>query len=99
MEIRALIERSVASGHWQLRGACRDLDSEWFFHPEGERGSARIRREAKAKAICRCCPVLAQCRAYALTAREPYGVWGGLSHAERELIITGSARLLAEALR
>ncbi|HAM24406.1 MAG TPA: WhiB family transcriptional regulator, partial [Actinobacteria bacterium] len=31
---------------WQLEGACRGLDSAVFFHPEGERGSARARREA-----------------------------------------------------
>lgn len=71
---------------WQLRAACRHVDNELFFHPEGERGPARNRREARAKAICRCCPVVRQCRAHALTAREPYGVWGGLSRLDRDRI-------------
>ena len=71
---------------WQLLGACRGLDSELFFHPDGERGPRRSNREAAAKAICAGCPVLASCREAALRAREPYGVWGGLSEDERESI-------------
>ena len=34
---------------WQLLGACRDEDTATFFHPEGERGSARVNRERAAK--------------------------------------------------
>ena len=74
---------------WQLLGACRGEDTEQFFHPEGERGPSRSNREASAKAICVTCPVIASCRAHALSAREPYGVWGGLSEHEREDIIAG----------
>lgn len=72
---------------WQLDAACRGLDSEVFFHPEGQRGSARTRREDKAKAICAACPVMQQCREHALKVREPYGVWGGLTEDERESIL------------
>ena len=42
---------------WQMDGACRGMDSGFFFHPEGERGPAG-RRETRAKQICRTCPVL-----------------------------------------
>jgi WhiB family redox-sensing transcriptional regulator len=62
---------------------CRGRDSSQFFHPDGERGSSRNRREAKAKAMCGACPVRAECAAHALAVREPYGVWGGFSEAER----------------
>ena len=71
---------------WQLQGACRSKDTELFFHPEGERGPRRSNREAAAKAVCGSCPVMRQCRAHALSAHEPYGVWGGLSEHEREAI-------------
>lgn len=74
---------------WQLHGACRDEDTDVFFHPEGERGSARVRRETAAKAICATCPVLASCAAHALAVREPYGVWGGMSEDDRDAIISG----------
>jgi WhiB family transcriptional regulator, redox-sensing transcriptional regulator len=68
---------------WQLHGACRSTDPRAFFHPEGERGPARRDRDAAAKAICASCPVLQQCRNHALTVREPYGVWGGLTEDDR----------------
>ncbi|MFD9664777.1 WhiB family transcriptional regulator [Rhodococcus sp. NPDC059968] len=54
-----------------------------FFSPDGERGHARDRREARARQICQPCPVLAQCRDHALAAGEPYGVWGGTTEADR----------------
>src|SRR6266508_2264341 len=68
---------------WQLMGLCRGRDSAQFFHPDGERGSSRNRRELKAKALCAACPVRAECAAHALAAHEPYGVWGGFTEAER----------------
>lgn len=68
---------------WQRLGACRGRDSAQFFHPDGERGSSRSRREAKAKAVCFACPVRSECAAHALAVREPYGVWGGFSEGER----------------
>ncbi len=76
---------------WQLSGACRSQDPSLFFHPEGERGPRRANREATAKAVCATCPVLLTCRAHALSVREPYGVWGGLSEHDREQLCTGSA--------
>ncbi|GAA1170690.1 hypothetical protein GCM10009584_09540 [Ornithinimicrobium humiphilum] len=33
--------------------------------------------------VCATCPVLERCRAHALAAREPYGVWGGMTEEER----------------
>ncbi len=59
------------------------MDASVFFSPEGERGRARSNREQRAKALCRDCPVLTQCRTHALTIAEPFGVWGGLSEADR----------------
>ena len=69
---------------WQLLAACRGVDSSLFFHPEGERGAARSAREASAKEVCMRCQVRAECAAHALSVREPYGVWGGLTEDERE---------------
>jgi WhiB family transcriptional regulator, redox-sensing transcriptional regulator len=68
---------------WQRMGLCRGRDSAQFFHPDGERGASRSRREAAAKQLCRRCPVRAECAAHALATREPYGVWGGFTESER----------------
>src|SRR5690606_19060332 len=62
---------SADAWDWQRHGACRSHDSGTFFHPDGERGASRLRRELAAKSICRACPVRAECAAHALAAREP----------------------------
>ena len=79
----ALPTPSADAWDWQLDARCRGADSAVFFSPDGERGRARAHRVEKAKAICRRCPVLTACRAHALNAGEPYGVWGALDPNER----------------
>ena len=74
---------------WQFQGSCRRFGDEPFFHPEGERGPSRRSRDAAAKAICRRCPVAKLCRDHALRAREPYGVWGGMTEDERTAYYAG----------
>jgi WhiB family redox-sensing transcriptional regulator len=88
-DIRHLPGPSADFWDWQLDAACRGLDTETFFHPDNERGPRRVAREAAAKAVCARCPVIRECAAHALRAREPYGVWGGLSETEREEILAG----------
>jgi WhiB family redox-sensing transcriptional regulator len=63
------------------------VDTSNFYHPENERGPSRARRERLAKAICARCDVRENCLRWALAAREPYGVWGGLSTEEREALL------------
>lgn len=72
--------------HWQELGHCRSVDPLLFFHPQNERGSSRTRRDQSAKRVCASCPVRLECADYAIRAREPYGVWGGLSEVDREVI-------------
>lgn len=59
------------------------MDVEVFFLAAGERRRSKERRIEAAKQTCRQCPVIAQCREWALRTREPYGVWGGLSEEDR----------------
>lgn len=90
-DVRRLLAPVTNNWDWQMRGSCRGMDSEVFFSPDRERGSARANREARAKQVCRGCPVRVRCRVHALTVREPYGVWGGLSAAERDDIMSSHA--------
>ncbi|WP_188546401.1 WhiB family transcriptional regulator [Rhodococcoides trifolii] len=68
---------------WRLGAACRGMDADVFYPPENERGHARSILVAKARKICEQCPVLTECRAYALAVDERHGVWGGLSETDR----------------
>ena len=55
---------------------CRNNDPELYF--------AESPSDVElAKALCRDCPVRAECLAGALERREPWGVWGG------ELFLSG----------
>lgn len=82
--IRRLPPPLVESYEWQYDGACVQLDSEMFFSPESERGAKRAARETRAKSVCAQCPVIAVCLQHALTVRESYGVWGGMTAGERQ---------------
>ena len=86
-EISRLPRPVADEWEWQYQGACRDLETEMFFHPDGERGPRRRNRENTAKAICATCPVIAACRKHALAVQEPYGIWGGLSEDDRLAIL------------
>jgi WhiB family redox-sensing transcriptional regulator len=86
-DVTRLPQPVVEQWDWQLYGACRGFDSTLFFHPDGERGPARERREARAKSICLSCPVLEECREHALSVQESYGIWGGMGEGERRALI------------
>lgn len=73
---------------WQIKAACRGPHAVVFFPPSRpERKEERIARERAAKEICRPCPVLQDCRDYAIRIREMNGIWGGLNEAERKQVI------------
>ncbi|MDV7086018.1 WhiB family transcriptional regulator [Rhodococcus opacus] len=74
---------STGAGDWRDDAACRGIESSVFFSPDGERGRARARRESRARRICQDCPALLRCRDHALAAGEPYGIWGGMTEADR----------------
>ncbi|WP_109472808.1 WhiB family transcriptional regulator [Ornithinimicrobium cavernae] len=87
MHEASLIQPLGAEWDWQHEGLCRTRSPELFFHPDGERGSVKRAREARAIALCQACPVISECREHALTVPEPYGVWGGLTEEERAEIL------------
>jgi len=67
--------------------ACRGEQRAWFFPPASlERKDERLRREARAKAVCADCAVRATCLDWALANHEAFGIWGGLNEAERRVM-------------
>lgn len=75
---------------WRDSAACRTEDPSLFF-PKGESGPSLLTIEA-AKAVCRRCPSAELCLQWALETREEYGVWGGLSEADRRAILRRRGR-------
>ncbi|HEY2332053.1 MAG TPA: WhiB family transcriptional regulator [Acidimicrobiales bacterium] len=72
---------------WQGRAACRGPQAVVFFPPSTfERKEQKLDREAKAKSICRECPVVEACLEFAVRIKEPHGIWGGRNEVERRLL-------------
>jgi WhiB family transcriptional regulator, redox-sensing transcriptional regulator len=89
---RRLIHRrplDVDAWDWRVDARCRNEDPAIFFHPDGERGRARKRRDQKAKSVCARCAVLSECRAHSLAFQEMFGTWGGLTEEERGRLLAG----------
>jgi len=79
---------SIVHETWHLKAACRGPESTLFFPPSTpERREERDAREAKAKRICAQCAVREDCLEFALRVREPHGIWGGLTEAERRRLL------------
>jgi WhiB family redox-sensing transcriptional regulator len=83
---------------WESQGACRDTDISIWFGSDvsvepGVRRPYRSRQQTlQAKAICAGCPVLAECREWALRTRFPFGVVAALTERERQQAIYGVTR-------
>lgn len=85
-----LLESLVAVPEWTRDALCAQTDPDMFFPDKG--GDTR-----PAKAVCRRCPVTAECLDYALTyeageAGTPtsyaqVGVYGGLAPRQRRALV------------
>lgn len=90
-------ERDDQAGPWHGDAVCRRDEAGLFFAPSKEPTAARLTREQAAKRVCARCPVLVECREHALLMPEPYGVWGGLTAAERRVVLSRRRRAKAPA--
>jgi WhiB family redox-sensing transcriptional regulator len=69
-------------GTWVGQAACRGLPAVWWF-PGSHASRSSIRR---AKAVCADCPVLDDCRRWALAHPRERGIWGGMTEGERRAL-------------
>jgi WhiB family redox-sensing transcriptional regulator len=65
---------------WKLAGACRFASTD-LFYPVSDSDAD------PAKAVCDSCRVQGECLEFALSTREPEGIWGGRTFAERRSIL------------
>lgn len=71
-------ELPVLASSWRERSSCLGENPEIFFAGGGV--------SRKAKKICQSCPVREQCLELSLRNDERFGIWGGLSRAERRAL-------------
>lgn len=71
---------------WQLKGICRNHPEPELWTPDPPSVEDK---SMEAKRLCHECPVMLQCRQWALARKEAWGVWGGLSEGDRHNIWVG----------
>ena len=80
---------------WRHKAICRDEPDELFF-PVGNSGPALL-QIAEAKTVCRRCPAVSDCLAWALDHGIDHGVWGGMGEDERRALKRREARTRARS--
>jgi WhiB family redox-sensing transcriptional regulator len=75
---RAEIAAYVVPG-WQGMGECRSVADDSCFPDPGQATAAALDR-------CSFCPVRRSCLAASLAGDEEYGVWGGTTEIQRDVI-------------
>jgi WhiB family redox-sensing transcriptional regulator len=68
-----------AGSEWVSKALCRSADPDELF--------VSGKAQTKATAICRHCPVVAECLADALDNRVEFGVWGGMTERQRRALL------------
>lgn len=66
---------------WRDMAACRTGDP--YLHLTMVSATMTPEQENDAKAYCRSCPVTFECLAYGLSTGSVYGIFGGMTWAER----------------
>ena len=82
MTISMMAPREIAGDwvqDWPGLGQCAGIDPDALF--------VQGKAQRVAKAICKGCPVLAECLADALDNRTEFGVWGVMTERERRALL------------
>lgn len=77
------------SGWWD-KGACKGVDQAVFFPPDG--GSADD-LYAAGKELCARCFVRDECLDDALSRKDQWGLWGGMTPDERKRLLRAQQKV------
>ena len=85
-----MYEEDLGPEPWRYKGKCRGVETNLFFPPRDKTQYKVI--ADKAKALCLGndgfpeCPVRKECLLYADKMEDTHGIWGGMSHRERNAL-------------
>ena len=69
---------------WMIHAKCKGMATSAFFSDDKPGCEAK---ESAARVVCSGCPVRTLCLDYAIEAPMDFGVWGGLTWAERRKVV------------
>lgn len=82
--------------NWRADAKCKGLNTELWFPPREKELYKTIADQAKNVCFGRDgrpeCPVRKDCLLYSEDMNEQYGIWGGLSHRERNALKRKAAK-------
>ena len=80
---------SIAPGRTHGWSVGLGLDARSVAAPAPDPDALFVQGKAQraAKAVCKGCPVVAECLADALDNRTEFGVWGGMTERERRALL------------
>lgn len=74
---------------WHAGAACAGMGDELFFGASpDERPTLKLSELARARAVCKGCPVAQACLTWAMDKPEKFGVWAGTSGRQRDRMRT-----------
>jgi WhiB family redox-sensing transcriptional regulator len=85
-----LYDEDLGPEPWRYKAKCRGIDTNTWYPPRDKDQYKDI--ADRAKAICYGkdglpeCPVRKQCLLYAEEMEDTHGIWGGMSHRERNAL-------------
>lgn len=83
---KKIINMTLLTIKWLDQAACLGQGLNLFYFENLSTTETR-KTVAKAKMICKSCPVAADCLQYAINNEERFGVWGSFSSKERAVIV------------
>lgn len=92
----------MADYSWLDEAACKGVDTEMFFPPRDKLLYKTIANQAKTYCFGANgktpCPVRGKCLWDAVSRDEQHGIWGGLSHRERNALVRKWQRTLRDKI-
>ena len=85
-----MYEQTDGIEEWRYEAKCRGMDTELWYPPRDKTKYKSI--AAVSKGVCYGrdglpgCPVRKECLLYADSIDEQHGIWGGMSHRERNAL-------------
>jgi len=84
----------------ETSAACKDNDVSMFYVDEGPIHNQSIKLAiSKAVSICKLCPVRFECLSKAVSNKEEFGIWGGLTARERKKFFSSYTQIDDEVIR
>ena len=91
-----MFDEDLGPEPWRYKAKCRGMNTDLWFPPRDKEKYKKIADVSKAVCYGRDgapeCPVRKECLLYAEKKEDTHGIWGGMSHRERNALKRKAAK-------